>query len=144
VKVESLFYLGVTAFFVVIGAIYWFTSYEDAGTTMLVASALLGLLAGGYLLLQARKHPPRPEDRPDATVAEGAGPVDEFPAPSIWPFLFGLGSVVFATGFIFGIYVVIAGGAILGLGLIGMIRQSRGHAPAGQDRAGPTRSSTST
>jgi Cytochrome c oxidase subunit IV len=126
VKVESLYYLGVTAFFVLIGAIYWFTSYEDAGTTMLVASALLGLLAGGYLLLQARKFPPRPEDRRDATLAEGAGPVDEFPAPSIWPFLFGLGSVVFATGFIFGIYVVIAGGAILGLGVIGMIRQSRG------------------
>jgi hypothetical protein len=144
VKVESLYYLGVTAFFVVIGAIYWFTSYEDAGTTMLVASALLGLLAGGYLLLQARKFPPRPEDRADATLAEGAGPVDQFPAPSIWPFLFGLGSVVFATGFIFGIYVVLAGAAILGLGVIGMIRQSRGRAPAGQDRAGPTGSSTST
>jgi hypothetical protein len=128
VKVESLFYLGVTAFFIVIGAIYWFTSYEDAGTTMLVASALLGLLAGGYLLIQARKHPPRPEDRSDATLAEGAGPVDEFPAPSIWPFLFGLGSVVFATGFIFGIYVVLAGAAVLGLGVIGMIRQSRGTA----------------
>src|SRR5690242_21495654 len=58
--------------------IYWFTSYEDAGTTMLAASSLLGLLAGGYLLLQARRFPPRPEDRPDATLAEGAGPVDQF------------------------------------------------------------------
>jgi Cytochrome c oxidase subunit IV len=130
VKVESFFYLGVTAFFIVIGAIYWFTSYEDAGTTMLVASALLGLLAGGYLLLQARKYPPRPEDRSDATLADGAGPVDEFPAPSIWPFVFGLGSVVFATGLIFGIYVILAGAAVLGLGVIGMIRQSRGRAPA--------------
>ena len=46
-KVESFFYLGVTAFFVVVGTIYWFTSYEDAGTTMLAASSLLGLLAGG-------------------------------------------------------------------------------------------------
>ena len=65
----------VLALVVVIGAIYWFTSYEDAGTTMLVASSLLGLLAGGYLLLQSRRFPPRPEDRPDATLAEGAGPV---------------------------------------------------------------------
>lgn len=143
-KVESLFYLGVTGFFVVIGAIYWFTSYEDAGTTMLVASALLGLLAGGYLFLQSRKYPPRPEDRPDATLAEGAGPVDEFPAPSIWPFVFAFGAVVFATGFVFGIWVVLGGAAVLGLGVVGMIRQSRGRAPAVQADEGPTGSSTST
>jgi hypothetical protein len=138
VKIESFFYLGVTAFFVVIGAIYWFTSYENAGTTMLVASSLLGLLAGGYLLLQSRKFPPRPEDRPDATLEEGAGPVDSFPAPSIWPFLFGLGGVVFATGFIFGIWVVLPGAAVLGLGVIGMIRQSRGTEAADRERERPT------
>jgi hypothetical protein len=138
VKVESFFYLGVTAFFVVIGAIYWFTSYEDAGTTMLVASALLGLLAGGYLLVQARKFPPRPEDRPDATLAEGAGPVDSFPAPSIWPFVFGLGAVVFATGLIFGVWVVLPGAAVLGLGVIGMIRQSRRTQTEDPEREGPT------
>jgi Cytochrome c oxidase subunit IV len=144
VKVEALFFLGITFFFTLIGVIYWFTSYEDAGTTMLVATSLLGLLAGGYLLLQARKFPPRPEDRPDATLAEGAGPVDEFPAPSIWPFVFGLGAVVFATGFIFGIWVVLPGAAILGLGVVGMIMQSRGRAPVSQDGDGPTGSSTST
>src|SRR4029453_19538371 len=57
-KVESFFYLGVTAFFVVIGVIYLFTSYETAGTTMLAASSLLGLLAGGDL------PPPPPEFPP--------------------------------------------------------------------------------
>ena len=143
-KVESLFYLGITAFFVVIGALYWFTSYEDAGTTMLVACALLGLLAGGYLLLQSRKYPPRPEDRPDADLAEGAGAVGEFPAPSIWPFVFGLGSVIFATGFVFGIWVLLPGAALLGLGVVGMILQSRGRATAVQGRDGRTGSSTST
>jgi len=143
-KVESLFFLGVTSFFILIGAIYWFTSYEDAGTTMLAASSLLGLLAGGYLFLQSRKYPPRPQDRSDASLEEGAGAVDEFPAPSIWPFVFALGSVVFATGFIFGVWVVVGGAAVLGLGIVGMIRQSRGGATADQERAGPTGSSTST
>src|SRR5215831_1842406 len=104
-KVESLFYLGVTAFFVVIGTIYWFWSYEDAGSTLLAASSLLGLVAGGYLLVQARRFPPRPEDRPDATLADGAGLVDQFPASTVWPFVF-----VF--------------------GIIGMIRQSRDTTPA--------------
>jgi Cytochrome c oxidase subunit IV len=129
VKVESFFYLGVTAFFVVIGTIYWFTSYEDAGTTMLAASSLLGLLAGGYLLFQARKFPPRPEDRPDATLAEGAGPVDTFPASTVWPFVFGFGATVLATGFIFGIWVVLGGAIVLTFGIIGMIRQSRDTTP---------------
>jgi hypothetical protein len=142
-RVESLFYLGVTAFFIVVGTVYWFTSYEQAGTTMLAASSLLGLLAGGYLLLQSRRIAPRPEDRPDATIAEGAGVVDEFPTPSIWPFVFAFGAVVFATGFVFGIWVVLAGAAVLGLGAIGMIRQSRGTASA-DDHARETGSSTST
>jgi hypothetical protein len=131
-KAESFYWLGVTAFFVVIGALYWFTSYEDAGTTMLVATSLLGLLAGGYLFIQSRKYPPRPEDRPDATLEEGAGTVDEFPAPSIWPFVFGLGATVFATGFIFGVWVILPGAAILGLGVVGMIVQSRRRAAAGE------------
>jgi hypothetical protein len=131
-KAESFYWLGVTAFFVVIGAVYWFTSYEDAGTTMLVATSLLGLLAGGYLFIQSRKYPPRPEDRPDATLEEGAGPVDDFPAPSIWPFVFGLGATVFATGFIFGVWVILPGAAILGLGVVGMIVQSRRRAAAGE------------
>ena len=143
-KVESFYWLGITVFFIAIGAIYWFTSYEDAGTTMLVATSLLGLLAGGYLFLQSRKYPPRPEDRPDATLEEGAGPVDEFPAPSIWPFVFGLGATVFATGFVFGIWVIIPGAGILGLGIVGMILQSRGRAPAAHGGDGPTGSSTST
>ena len=131
-KAESFYWLGVTAFFVVIGAVYWFTSYEDAGTTMLVATSLLGLLAGGYLFIQSRKYPPRPEDRPDATLEEGAGPVDDFPAPSIWPFVFGLGATIFATGFIFGVWVILPGAAILGLGVVGMIVQSRRRAAAGE------------
>lgn len=142
-KPEGLVHLAIAPFFMIVGAIYWFTSYEDAGTTMLVAASLLGLVIGGYLLLQSRKFPPRPEDRPDATLAEGAGPVDEFPAPSIWPFVFALGSVIFATGLIFGIWVILPGAAVVGLGLVGLIRQSRGVAAADHEREGRTGSSTS-
>ena len=59
-KTESFFYLGVTAFFVVIGTIYWFWSYEDAGATMLAAASLLGLVAAGtwtqYSRVRRRSH----------------------------------------------------------------------------------------
>src|SRR5262249_61103889 len=124
-KVESFSYLGVTAFFVVIATIYWFWSYEDAGTTMLAAASLLGLVAGGYLLFQARRFPPRPEDRPDATLAEGAGPGAEFPAATGWPFVFGFGATGLATGLGFGVWVRLGGAVVVPSGGRGTSRPRR-------------------
>jgi len=124
-RVEAYFFLGVTAFFVVIGVIYWFTSYEDAGTTMLAGCALLGLLAGGYLLLISRRIAPRPEDRPDATMADGAGARTEFPAASIWPFALAFGATALATGLVFGVWVVVLGGVVFALSAIGYVAESR-------------------
>jgi hypothetical protein len=128
VKVEAYFFLGVTAFFVVIGGIYAFTAYEDAGTTMLIASALLGLLTGGYLLLISRRITPRPEDRSDATIADGAGARTEFPAASIWPFALGFGATALATGFVFGVWVIVLGGTVFALAAVGYVAESRGGA----------------
>jgi Cytochrome c oxidase subunit IV len=125
-KLEAFFFLGITTFFAVVGAIYWFTSYEDAGTVMLVAAALLGIVAGGYLLFQSRRFPPRPQDRSDATVADAVGAVERFPSPTIWPFVFGFGVTMLFTGFAFGLYVALGGGILAGLGTVGLVRQSRG------------------
>jgi len=125
VRVEAFVFLGVTAFFAGIGTLYWFTSYEDAGTTMLVGCALLGMLVGVYLLRASRRMQPRPEDRPDAALADGAGETAAFPAASIWPFVFGLGATAFATGFVFGVWIFVIGGAIFALGVLGYIAESR-------------------
>ncbi|MGH9050322.1 MAG: aa3-type cytochrome oxidase subunit IV [Acidimicrobiia bacterium] len=124
-RVEAFVFLGVTAFFAVIGTLYWFTSYEDAGTTMLAGCALLGLLVGVYLLRWSRRIPARPEDRPDAALADGAGETTAFPAASIWPFVFGLGATAFATGFVFGVWIFVIGGAIFVLGVLGYVAESR-------------------
>jgi hypothetical protein len=127
-KTESWIFFGVTAFFVVIGLVYWFTSYEDAGAVMLAASAGLGLLTGGYLYLQARRMTPRPQDRENASLREGAGPVDEFPTASIWPVALAFGATVLATGLVFGLAVVLLGGALFVIAVIGMVQESRGRA----------------
>jgi hypothetical protein len=58
--------------------------------------------------------------------------------------VFGLGAVVFATGLVFGIWVILPGAAIFGFGVVGMILQSRGRIGAAQGGEGPTGSSTST
>ena len=146
-KVESRTFLGFTAFFAAIGLLYWFTSYEDAGSVLLAGAALLGLLLGGYLFLLSRWIPARTQDDPRATIADGAGTVGEFPAPTVWPFVFGFGATVLATGTVFGVYVVVGGLLVLGLGLVGMVRQSRGVPPLqgdDEDAEGATGSSSST
>jgi hypothetical protein len=133
VKVESRTYLGFTAFFAAIGLLYWFTSYEDAGSVLLAGAALLGLLLGGFLYHLSRRIPARTQDDPHATLADGAGTVGEFPAPTVWPFVFGFGATVLATGTVFGVYVVVGGLLVAGLGLVGMVRQSRGVPPLQAD-----------
>jgi uncharacterized membrane protein YedE/YeeE len=125
VKAEARVFLGITAFFVLIGVVYWFVSYEEAGAVMLAASALMGLVAGGSIWFLSRHAPTRTEDRDDATIADGAGPVDVFPLHSVWPFAVGLSAALFASGFAFGFWLVLVGGGALGISLIGYVREVR-------------------
>jgi hypothetical protein len=114
--------IGASLFLGIISLIYWLTSYEDAGTVMLVFSfAAYGML-GGFLLLQwkRRKSIPRPEDDPDGTYADGAGEIAFFPAASIWPAGIGLGAIFMAVALIYGNwYWVIAAPLVLG-SIVGM------------------------
>jgi len=54
-KIEALFLIGVGIFFGIVGAVYWFTSYEDGGTMMLAGTCLLGLLPGSYYMFWHRR-----------------------------------------------------------------------------------------
>src|SRR5439155_3244095 len=143
-KTEARVFLGVTAFFVVIGLVYWFTSYEDAGSVMLAASAGMGVIAGGAILLLSRGAPPRAEDDPDADIAEGAGTVDVFPNETIWPFAVGLSGTLAASGFAFGSWLVLVGTGALALSLVGWISSARRDRVAGEhDDQGDVASSSS-
>jgi len=86
VRPEKYVFLFIAVFFAIVTPIYWFMSGEIAGTFVLGFSGLLGLMIGGYLALTARNFDPRPEDRGDAEVVEGAGPLGFFAPKSIWPF----------------------------------------------------------
>jgi len=123
-RTEAFFYLGIMVVFATIGVIYWFTSYEDAGTVMLTGTALMGVLAGGYLYLQSRKYPPRLEDRADATVAEGAGDVDAFPSNTYWPLVLAFGAAMTASGLVYGIWLVLGGLIFFVGGMIGWVAES--------------------
>lgn len=123
-KAEAGLYAGITAFFVVIGLLYWFTSYEHAGSVMLAASALLGLMTAGYLWSRGRGLPPRPEDRADADPADGVGVVGRFPTPTPWPVAMAFGATMAGTGLAIGWWLVLGGAVIFGYAAVRLVGQS--------------------
>src|SRR6202035_1223741 len=72
-RIEAIFMLGIGVFFGIVGIVYWFTSYEDAGFLMLIGTTGLGLLPGAYYFWWSRHMKVRPEDDPNATVENSAG-----------------------------------------------------------------------
>ncbi|WP_433604899.1 aa3-type cytochrome oxidase subunit IV [Dactylosporangium sp. CA-139114] len=80
----------VAAFLLLLAAMYrWWTgsgSPHPEGAGRLGLSGVLALLSTGYFRLFACRMPPRPEDTPDAEIADGAGPIGFFAPPGFWPF----------------------------------------------------------
>jgi hypothetical protein len=111
-------FIGVAAFIALITIVYWFVSYEDAGTTMLALSAGLALLFGGWLFLQDRKAAHQPAAGEEARDAY-------LPDSSMWPFIVGLGAALALNGFILGWAYAVPGTAVLAIGMLGFIAQSR-------------------
>jgi len=124
-KIEALFLIGVGIFFGIVGAVYWFTSYEDGGTMMLVGTCLLGLVPGSYYMFWHRKMGNRVEDREDATIEEGAGVISSFPGSSIWPFVLGMGAFMIVLSFAFGIWFIFPAIGLVLTALVGVTAESR-------------------
>jgi len=124
-RIEALFMLGIAVFFGIVGIVYWFTSYEDAGFLMLIGTTGLGLLPGGYYYWWSRHMKVRSEDDPDATMEDSSGTIDSFPGSSIWPFILGMGAFMTALSFVFGIWLAPIAGALFISGLIGATMESR-------------------
>ena len=115
-KIQWRIFLGIAAFIAVIGAIYWFVSYEDAGTTLLALASGLALFFGGYLFLQDRKKPVPPS----APEAE-----QYLPHESVWPFGIGFGVFLAFNGLILGLAWTVPGAVIVATSLGGFVAQSR-------------------
>ena len=84
-KAESWIFGICTVFFLLVAPAYWFITYDPTGTSALTMTFLLTLLVTLYLGVHASKMAPRPEDRQDAEIADGAGELGFFPPYSWWP-----------------------------------------------------------
>ena len=105
-----------------ISAIYWFTSYEEAGTAMLALAGVLAVWCGIYLWLQER---PRADQRPAEAPGQPGGTTTYLPHASVWPFAIGLGAATLFNGLVLGIWVLLPGAAMLAVGIGGWVRQTR-------------------
>lgn len=122
-KLEWKITLGAATFLIAVFFIYWFTSYEDAGSTMLVFGSAAYTLIFLFILLQwlRRRRLPRAEDRDDGspTDADASGEISFFPAASIWPVGMGIGAVFLAVGLVYGTWYWAIGGIIFVGAIIG-------------------------
>jgi hypothetical protein len=120
VKDEWRLFVGGAVIVGATAALYWVLTREDAGTVMLALGGSALALVGGWLALAAsRLDGLRPEDRPDAELGDGAEEVGYFPSSSIWPFVGACGVVVLAVGLVFGVWLSLFGGILVGIATLG-------------------------
>jgi hypothetical protein len=108
----------VTAFLFAACAVYWWwTDIELSGPDYVgvVALALCGLLClmcGGYFWFVSRRIDPRPEDRDEGEIVDGAGEIGFFSPGSYWPFGVALAAVLTGIGLVYLYWWLIALGLI--------------------------------
>jgi hypothetical protein len=112
-KVEAWIFAISTAFFIVVSPAYWLISGDWTGTSALVMTTLLMAMVTLYLGFHATKMEPRPEDRNDGEIAEGAGELGFFPPYSWWPLWCGAALAVIVYGVAIGAWWLF----IIGVGL---------------------------
>ena len=117
-KTEAWIFAITTAFFVVVSPAYWLISGDWTGTSALVMTTLLAAMVTLYLGFHASKMEPRPEDRPDAEIADGAGELGFFPPYSWWPLWCGASLAVIVYGTALGAWWLVTIG--MGLGVLAL------------------------
>ena len=91
-KAEAWIFAACTIFLVLVTPAYWLiTDASDhggdwTGPSALVMTTLLAFMVTVSLGFHAKKMDPRPEDRKDAEIADGAGELGFFSPASYWPF----------------------------------------------------------
>jgi Cytochrome c oxidase subunit IV len=118
---EGRMFAGVALFLLPVTVIYWYASREPAGTTALALAAGLGGLIGFYLLFTARRIDARPEDDPNADIADGAGEMGFYSPHSWWPLAVGGTAATSALGVVFGWWILYLAAPLLILSVIGFV-----------------------
>lgn len=146
-SMQFFLYGHVAVFFWCAGTAYWFLTYEVAGTVMLLLTGMVAGTIAGYFGFPRRgerrtvagmaphprsrarsvPHPTGAGDVPSARFEVKAAEEAEawFPRRSLWPFVIGVGALLFANGLLLGIWLWLPALAFLIFALLGFALQSR-------------------
>jgi hypothetical protein len=127
-RTEYKIFAIVTAFlFLACGVYAWWTWYESPthtfewiGIIALFLSGTLTLMCGGYFWFVSRRIDPRPEDRDDSDIADGAGEIGFFSPGSYYPFGLGLATLITGIG------IVYLAWWLIGLGVVAILVAAAG------------------
>ena len=120
-RAEAKLFLYGVCFYLLVAVIYGAWSKDIAGFVLLVFTGCLAFLTGFFLWHTSRKVFPRPEDREDANIDEADSDYGFYSPHSWWPLPVGLSCAMIVFGFVFAIWIVVAGVACLFLSLIGFV-----------------------
>jgi len=135
-RVEARLFGLLCALFLAFAVVYGFWTWGDGGrvevigTTALLLSAGLALIISTYFAFVARRIDPRPEDRSDAEIAEGAGELGFFSPGSYWPITLAGSAAIAGLGLAFVEWWLVALGIIAVLFSVGGLLfeyYTRGH-----------------
>ena len=120
-KSEAWIFVSCTIFLALVTPAYWLITDASehggdwTGTSALTMCTLLTGMISLYLGFHAKRMDPRPEDRKDAEIADGAGELGFFPPFSWWPLwcALTLSIITFATAM--GAYWLMIIGGVLGV-----------------------------
>lgn len=119
-KTEAKIFLFLVIFFAIVTPVYPYMTYradghiEPIGTTVLILTLIFSAMVWGMLFLTGRSTGPRPEDRHDGEIVEGAGVLGFFPPTSIIPFWSTVAITIIMLGPVFGWWLTLLG---LGVGI---------------------------
>lgn len=139
-KVEAYVFYATASFFIISGIIYGFWTDatgvvggpEMGGLMALVLTGTMLAMVATFLWFSSRRlEQARPEDDPDAEVADGAGDVGWFPAASYWPLALAASAMFVAIAIAFWwVWMMVMGFGFLFLALSGWLfefQRARAH-----------------
>jgi hypothetical protein len=130
---ETRFFLFLGGFGLALAAVYWFLTYELAGTVLLIGFGL-GALVLGVALLAERRGGVDPDPGPTPFGDERG----RLPQETLAPLALGLGVSLALTAVVFGPWLVVAGIVPLAWGAWSWLRGARDEldATAAADQSG--------
>ena len=135
---EARVFQSIALLALIVGVVYWFVSYEAAGTVLLIgfalASGIIGLLLAraGSDWREGSGARGRDYD-PERPLLDERGRI---PSPTLAPFAVGVGASIALLSLIFGPGPLLVGILPLGWGAIDWLRRARAELDAQERRSG--------